>query len=256
MIIDCHCHAGKGDANIAPWNSTAKLEPFLTWSQRVGIQKTVVFPVFTHDSQRANRELAALVKKYNGRLIPFAWINPKRDRGRIRELIEEAVGRHGFRGIKVHGSQALPNRELCDAIRHWRVPLLVDVFGKPEVMDMLAPQYPDVDFIIPHFGSFADDYRAQQRLVEQIVKFPNVYADTSGMRRFEYLQDGVRRAGVAKVLFGTDGPWLHPAVEIAKVHALRLPAADQAKILGGNLIRLLRKRMLRRQRLSKVQSLP
>ncbi len=92
----------------------------------------------------------------------------------------------------------------------------------------------------------ADDYRAQQRVVEQIVKFPNVYADTSGMRMFEYLQDGVRRAGAVKVLFGTDGPWLHPAVEIAKVHALRLPAADQAKILGGNLIRLLRKRMLRR----------
>ncbi len=242
MIIDCHCHAGKGDANTAPWNSDAKLEPFLTWSRNAGIQKTVVFPVFTQNSQRANRELAALVKRYHGRLIPFAWINPKRDRGRIKELIGEAVGRFGFRGIKVHGSQALPNREVCDAIRPWRVPLLVDVFGHPESIEMLAPQYPEIDFIVPHFGSFADDYKAQQRVVDQIVKFPNVYADTSGLRRFEYLQEGVRRASSAKVLFGTDGPWLHPAVEIAKIHALKLPPAQARQVLGGNLIRLLSKR--------------
>jgi hypothetical protein len=25
MIIDCHCHAGKGDAMTAPWNTAAAL---------------------------------------------------------------------------------------------------------------------------------------------------------------------------------------------------------------------------------------
>ena len=41
-----------------------------------------------------------------------------------------------------------------------------------------------------------------------------------------------------KVLFGTDGPWLHPAVEFAKVRALRLPPEDKALVLGGNFLRL------------------
>jgi predicted TIM-barrel fold metal-dependent hydrolase len=244
MIIDCHCHAGPGDANTAPWNSTAKLEPFLTWSAEAGIRKTVVFPVFTHNSEKANRELAKIVRGHRGRLIGFAWINPKRDSGRIARLLQQAIGGYGFRGIKVHGSQAMPNRELCLAAARWRVPILVDVFGHAEVVDMLAREFPHVDFIIPHFGSFADDFRAQSRVAEQIARYPNVYADTSGVRRFEYLQEGVRRAGAHKVLFGTDGPWLHPAVEIAKVKALKLPAADEARILGGNLVRLLRKRRL------------
>jgi uncharacterized protein len=242
MIIDCHCHAGAGDATTAPWNSTVKLEPFLTRARQAGIQRTVVFPLFTTDSRRANRELAQVIRAHPGRLIPFAWINPRADRRRVRMLVDEAIGRLGFRGIKVHGSQALPGREVCEAAARHRVPILVDVFGRAEVVDMLAPAFPQVDFIIPHFGSFADDWRAQQRVAEQIAKYPNVYADTSGVRRFEYLEQGVRNAGANKVLFGTDGPWLHPAVELAKVRALRLPARQEAAILGNNLIRLLRKK--------------
>jgi hypothetical protein len=41
------------------------------------------------------------------------------------------------------------------------------------------------------------------------------------------------------VLFGSDGPWLHPGVEITKVLALDLDAEAQALILGGNLMRLI-----------------
>jgi predicted TIM-barrel fold metal-dependent hydrolase len=51
----------------------------------------------------------------------------------------------------------------------------------------------------------------------------------------------LRRAGARKSLFGTDGPWLHPAVEIAKIYALNLNPSDQAWVLGGNLLRVLRR---------------
>jgi predicted TIM-barrel fold metal-dependent hydrolase len=54
------------------------------------------------------------------------------------------------------------------------------------------------------------------------------------------LADAVRRAGARKVLFGTDGPFLHPAVELAKVRALRLAPDDEALVLGGNVLRLTR----------------
>ena len=40
-------------------------------------------------------------------------------------------------------------------------------------------------------------------------------------------------------LFGSDGPWLHPGVELAKIRALELPERDQALILGQNLLRLI-----------------
>ena len=71
------------------------------------------------------------------------------------------------------------------------------------------------------------------------MRHPNIHADTSGVRRFDLLEQAVRRAGARKVLFGSDGPWLHPAVELAKVRLLGLPPADEALVLGGNLLRLI-----------------
>jgi predicted TIM-barrel fold metal-dependent hydrolase len=143
--------------------------------------------------------------------------------------------------MKVHGHDALPTRESCEVARALRLPLLVDVVGQVHVVEMLASQYPDVAFIIPHLGSFADDWRAQLALIDHLVRHANVYADTSGVRRFDLLKAAVRRAGAKKILFGSDGPWLHPGVELAKVRAIGLPATEEQLVLGGNLLRLLRR---------------
>ncbi|MBD1845761.1 hypothetical protein H6F89_20595 [Cyanobacteria bacterium FACHB-63] len=58
------------------------------------------------------------------------------------------------------------------------------------------------------------------------------------MRRFDYLVQTVQRGGAHKVLFGTDGPWLHPALELQKIRLLRLPTAEEALVFGKNLLRL------------------
>ena len=120
--------------------------------------------------------------------------------------------------------------------------------GEVSIVELLATEYPDVAFIIPHLGSFADDWRAQLALIDHLVRHPNVYTDTSGVRRFDLLEQAVRRAGARKVLFGSDGPWLHPGVELAKVHALDLPAEDERLVLGGNLLRLIARRRPTRRR--------
>src|SRR5262252_5085834 len=105
-----------------------------------------------------------------------------------------------------------------------------------ELARMFAPQYPDVNFIIPHLGSFASDWRAHQQTIDQLVRFPNVYADTSGVRHFDYLVQAVKRAGAHKLLFGSDGPWLHPELEIQKIRLLRLSPEWERLILGGNAV--------------------
>lgn len=93
--------------------------------------------------------------------------------------------------------------------------------------------------MIPHLGSFADDWRAQSALIDHLVRHPNVYTDTSGVRRFDILQEALQRAGARKVLFGSDGPWLHPGVELQKVRLLGLRMGDERLVLGGNAMRLL-----------------
>src|SRR5690606_37901905 len=53
------------------------------------------------------------------------------------------------------------------------------------------------------------------------------------------LAEAVRRAGAGKILFGSDGPWLHPGLELAKVRALKLRPAEERQILGQTLLRLM-----------------
>lgn len=238
MIVDAHCHAGTGDIMNAPWSTEAPIGEYLRRARAAGITKTVVIPPGHSDYAKANAELARIVARHPDRLIGFAAVHATRDRGRIFRLVERAVNEYGFRGLKVHGYDALPTREVCEAVRAFRIPMLVDVTGRAHIIELLAPQYRDVNFIVPHLGSFLDDWRAQQQVVDQLVKHPNVFTDTAGIRRFNYLVEAIKRAGAHKVIFGTDGPWLHPSVELHKIRVLGLSPGDQRLVLGGNILRL------------------
>jgi hypothetical protein len=240
MVIDCHCHAGTGDLMTAPWTTRAPLNAYLRRASAAGIQKTVIFSLFRSDYAEGNAEVARIVARFPNRLLGFAFVHPKRDAGRIEEMVRHAVTKWNFRGIKVHAFEATPTREVCDAARKFRVPMLVDVANKTQVVDLFAPEYPDVNFIIPHLGSFVGDWAAHARVIDQLVRYPNVYADTSAVHRFDYLVEAVRRAGPRKLLFGSDGPWLHPGVELHKIKVLGLPPDAEALITGGNLLRLIR----------------
>ena len=106
MIIDRHCHAGQGDGLTGPWDTSAPLESYLRRADEAGIDRTVLFPAFHTDYARANRAAAQIVADDPRRFIGFAFVHPDRDRGRVVLMLREAVGRFGFRGIKVHRHDA------------------------------------------------------------------------------------------------------------------------------------------------------
>ncbi len=239
MIIDCHCHAGKGDGFRGPWDTEARIEPHLRRARAAGIDKTIVFPVFNSDYAAANARLAKIVRNYPNELIGFASINPARDAGRVEIMVRCAVEEYGFRGLKIHGLDSFPKREVCEVASRYRLPILLDVVRRLVAVEMLAPQYPELNFIIPHLGGFADDWMTHVLLIDQLCRFPNVYADTSGVRYWDCLVQAVKRAGPHKILFGSDGPLLHPAVELYKIKMLGLPRRQEALITGGNIARLL-----------------
>lgn len=238
MIIDCHCHAGKGDGLTGPWDTAAPLTKYLRRAAVAGINRTVIFSAFHTDYSSANAEVARIVASRPDRLYGFAFVHAERDRGRVKAMIQQAVTQFGFCGIKIHRHDARITREVCAVARAFNLPVLYDVTGEISVCELLAEEYPEVNFIIPHLGSFADDWRVQLALIDHLVRHPNIYTDTSGVRRFDLLEQAARRAGAKKILFGSDGPWLHPGVELAKVRALKLPPADEQLVLGGNLLRL------------------
>ena len=238
MIIDSHCHAGIGDGLTGPWDTAAPLGAYLRRADAAGIQRSVLFPAFHSDYIWANRQVARIVRANPQRFFGLAFVHPRRDRGRVDELVDEAVDRLGLLGLKVHRYDARITREICESALRRRIPILYDVMGEVSIVDLLAQEYRDVNFIIPHLGSFADDWRAQRAFLDPLARHANIFTDTSGVRRFDLLVEAVRRAGPHKVLFGSDGPWLHPGVELAKVRALQLPPTDEALVLGENFLSL------------------
>ena len=240
LVIDAHCHAGGGDGLSGPWDTAARLGGYVRRANAAGISKTVLFAAFHSDYAVANEEVGRIVARSPDRFFGFAFVHAERDRGRVRRMVERAVYGLGFCGIKVHRHDAAITREICETARDLSLPVLYDVMGEVWVAELLAEEYPDVDFILPHLGSFADDWRAQVAFVDHLARHPNIYTDTAGVRRFDILLDAVRRAGPGKVLFGSDGPWLHPGLELAKVRLLGLEQQAEELILSSNFLRLVR----------------
>lgn len=248
MIIDCHCHAGEGDGFHGPWDTSAPLERYRVRAARAGIGRTVLFSAFHSDYRRANRIVAAIMRRWPQRYFAFAFVHPRAPEREISAVLSEAMIEHGFHGIKVHAHDGTISRAVCDAAARFEVPILYDVMGDFGSVEMVARAYPTVNFIIPHLVSFADDWRAQRAFIDVLVRLPNVFTDTAGVRNFDLLAEAVQRAGARKVLFGSDGPWLHPGLELAKIRALQLDAAQERAISGENLLRLIGARALRSNR--------
>ena len=238
MIIDCHCHAGKGDGLTGPWDTDASLDGYLVRARAFGITHTVLFAAFNSDYEKANEEVARIVNSNRRRFLGFAFIHAQKDAGKVFRMVEKAVKQYGFCGIKTHRYDARISREICEAARRFSLPVLYDTMGEISILDLIATEYPDVAFIIPHLGSFADDWKAQLAFLSPLERFPNIYTDFSGVRRFDLMEQALKRAGAGKVLFGSDGPWIHPGLELMKIYELKLGREEQNKILFKNFLRL------------------
>lgn len=125
-------------------------------------------------------------------------------------------------------------------------------YSNPIDLHAVALEFPDVRFVIPHFGA---GYFREALMVADLC--PNVYLDTSSSNNWlKYLPnkmtlaDVFRRTldaiGPKRILFGSDSSWF-PRGWVSQVFDAQVEALEQAgadaetvrAILGGNLHELL-----------------
>jgi predicted TIM-barrel fold metal-dependent hydrolase len=238
LVIDSHCHAGKGDGLIGPWDTSAPLKDYMQWCDDAGIHKTVLFAAFHSDYAKANAHVAKIVNSNPERFYGYAFLNAINDRGRIYKMVNTAVNEYNFCGLKVHRYDARISREICEVAQAFSLPVLYDVMGEVSSVELLATEYPGINFIIPHLGTFSDDWKVQLAFIDHLVRHKNIYTDCSGVKRFDLLKMAYKRAGARKILFGSDGPWLHPGVELSKIYFLNAPYQEEQMMLCTNFLRL------------------
>ena len=242
-IIDSHIHCGIQ-------NSDLPYERILPLLREAGISGACLFaPVediydryncnfqdndkWRHTRHAANRyvlDLAARGEPIHPYL--FVWNDFALD-----ELQQD------YRGIKWHRHDNEPVyhyddprcSEIIQEITARRLPIVLEesFSNTCRFVDELAP---DAVIIIPHLGALNGTYTALKRA--GIWQRSNTYADTA-LAPTAHMRDFIENHGSERLLFGSDFPFGPPGQELRKVLSLGLPTSDLAKVLGGNLLRLI-----------------
>jgi predicted TIM-barrel fold metal-dependent hydrolase len=240
LIIDAHCHAGKGlnygKAGADPWTTFNDPEWTIRRMEEAGIDRTVIFPINNTSYQEANVEIAEYVRRWPSKFIGFAKHDAKTEAGKIRELLRHEVRNLGLRGLKLHGQ---PSPEMMETVSELRIPILVH----PDTVDKLLPivsSNPQAAFILAHLGNFAShEWREHAAAIDAAKQLPNLHLDTSSVVFVPYLEQAARELPATKLIFGSDGPLLDARVELYKIRLLKLSAESEALVLGGNIRRML-----------------
>jgi hypothetical protein len=156
------------------------------------------------------------------------------------EEVERLLEHPKFLGLKLHPliDGYLPNdpsvHPLMELLRaRGNLPVLVHsghpIFTLPWSIEELAVSFPDVPVVMAHMGHGNAVYI--NAAIDIAERRPNVYLETSGMPMHTKIAEAVRRVGTERVMYGSDAPFHHPAVEILRVQVSGLDSAELEDVL-------------------------
>jgi predicted TIM-barrel fold metal-dependent hydrolase len=244
-VIDCHALAGKGVTWTEP-EREVDYDPheLLERAAEAGIDRVCILSPRTTDYRAANRYIAHICEQRPEKLIGFAVHSPERESGRIAQILAEEVNSIGLRGVRSDGH---PTRELLDAAAELKIPVIYypkrkSGQGPGRWFHMIAPAYPQVQFILPHLGEYrSETWWGHMEAVDLVKRYPNLYVDTSGIGSLKYLEMAAKELPPERVLFGSFAPELDSRVGVEAVRLLHLSTERHEAVMGMNMLRLLRK---------------
>jgi predicted TIM-barrel fold metal-dependent hydrolase len=234
MIVDSHVHMGRQGAE--------SVGAVLQLLDNCGIDKAVVFPCF--DLKPDNFGLVKQIQDKRGRLIPFAWLNPHLGREAVEEL--RCLHRnYDVKGIKLHPllHAFFPESDIIDPLMkeadNCGLPVLFHSghgpFSLPWQIGRVAERYPNTIVIMDHMGlqlGYADE------AINLAERYPNLMLGTAAQPSHWTLKEAIDRLGPRRIIYGSDAPYIHPAVELCRIDVLDISDEDKTKIVGGNILRI------------------
>ena len=236
-VVDSHAHLGF----YAGFNVKLSAKELVKLMNKNRVTSSLV-------SSLPNRLTFKAVKNYPERIYGLIWVNPHLGKKAL-SLINDAV-KAGFKGIKMHPllDTFLPDQDIVypiveHAIKH-KLPMLFHCghppWSLPWHFGNLADRYPDATIILGHMGHGHIVYI--NGAIEVAKKHENVLLETSAMPMPSKIKEAVEFVGADRVLYGSDVPFGHPAVEILKVKVSELSERELSMVLGENAIKVFKLR--------------
>ena len=251
--IDVHGHYGdyvrRGDAGDNFYSASA--EEVVRRAAEVNVVLTIVSPLsallprFQADAVAGNREAAEIVPKTPG-LRQYVVIDPRRTETYAQA--EALLPQPHCVGIKIHPEEhGYPIREHGQAVFEFAARHRAVVLAHTSEQNSLAAdcvvwlnEFPEARLILAHIGHGWDGDPTHQVRAIQHSRHGNVFADTSSSKSITpgLIEWAVREVGADRVLFGTDTPLYHTAMQRARIDYADLGDDAKRAILRDNAVRL------------------
>jgi len=244
MIVDAHMHIEHEDPDV-----------IYSMEKEAGVDKAIIWSIW-NPSRESNDLTFKAYMRHPDFFIPWGHVRPSDPywRDELRHTAEDLK----WNGLKLHFGefakqiqvQTISNLydrytsdflekeilyEILEAAQDYGLITLIDCAGHYNVMVEVVKKFNKAPIIIAHLGSNPQYLRD----FCELAKLRHVYLDTSFIHVYRMIGSAVRLAGADKLIWGSDGYWMHPLVELTKIKVLRLKKEEEEKILGGNILRLL-----------------
>lgn len=243
--IDFHTHLGH---SIFGYGQT--LEELLCQMDKYQIDHAVVCPVQPVDYhlEPENDRVAAAVAQYPELLWGFGRVDPRQGQRAIQEA------HRCIETLEMSGLFLNPWEESCpinsppvialmQAIAPYRCPVMISgghvrVSRAWQIADLVR-QFPQINFIATSGGQINISGIALGEAETLLVENPNVWLETSGIYREDFIEDLVPKIGHERIIFGSNSPEYHLGLEILRPRKAHLEPFVKRALLCNNALRLL-----------------
>jgi len=248
-VIDCHAHLHH--RGRPSWEADDRA--LVDAADRLGIDVlccsmlTPKRPATADGFRECNRWTADGMKRHPGRILGYAYVNPGAGAEAVDE-VRRCVQEYGFIGVKLYNEFFCTDPvvfPVIEAAIDLGVPILHHAGhvhhplpDQPRISDggrlaELAARYPEAKIICAHACGGGD----WEWTIKALRHAPTVYLDTSGSVPDDAVVEMAAKVlGVDRLLFGCD---MSMTQGVGRIRGADLPEADKAKILGGNMAKLL-----------------
>jgi predicted TIM-barrel fold metal-dependent hydrolase len=251
-VIDCHGHLAH--RSHATWEEDDR--NLIAAADRLGIDQlccSILTPrrsATAEGFRECNRWVADGMQRFPGRILGYCYVNPGCGRAALDE-VRRCVEQRGFIGVKLYNEYTCTDPVVFPVVElaiELGVPILHHaghahyvMEDQPRISDgghfaELARRYPEAKLICAHICGGGD----WEWTIKALRPAPSVFLDTSGSVTDEgVVEMAARVLGVDRLVFGCD---MSMTASVGRMRGANLSAPDKARILGGNLEKLLRRR--------------
>jgi len=205
------------------------------------------FKPLSYNLDLANSDLSTAIKPHSDRLLGAARVDPWQPDA--VDTLRRGLETHGLRALylnpweenfRADSSQLDPLLAIAEA---HRVPVLI-ASGYPWVSEALqvralVQRWPRVPVIMTNGGQFNISGLGQADARLALDQTPNLYIDTAGVYRQDFIEETVEMFGAERVLFGSGAPYFDQRYEIKRVLLAQVDEAARAAMGAGNAHHLL-----------------